>query len=728
MLERNNINVFFIVLSQIIVFCGICALILSEPFTDTTIITFAALIILNWLLQAYKKQYTYKTGTFLIILAIPFLFIFWNYPEFVFSSKNNTAFGFSGILILVFSVIKLLQIKTDRDWLFLYFVTFLDFLIAANLNPTRFYFILLLIFSVCIFCNTIVIEIKKSSQISKNTTFSNFLEKSQKPVSFFRFIKITGWLSFLIILLIAPIFFLLPRIVGAGFKARTKNFSKHTGFSDSVKLGAPGLIEQSDEIEMRVRLNEKTAKIEGKYRWRGVALDFFDNKMWSNSQKNVFESLHRNENNTFIVDSQTKNKSGFVAQTVFLEPSDSPVIFALANPIAVQSNFQTLSKDSEDTLTAPGNEFQRATYRVYSVQTAQNDFALRADDKNYTSKDRRYLELPVNLDKRVGRLGAQLTDDAGNRFDKAKAVEKYLQNNFGYTLDLKVSGEQPVADFLFNIREGHCEYFATAMAVILRTQGIATRIVNGFQEGDYNETADVYIVRKKNAHSWVEVYFPGEDVWIPFDPTPVAYQNNQTASLGFIDGLKDYSDALETFWIQYFVSYDNQEQYSLVHSVKGSLVQLESSFTSYADELRTKLLSWWKNFRGDYGFVNSLSASVYGIVYVVFGLFCVFATIKLYKKFIKPLNWKLLFARAKNKKEANIIQFYEKMQIVLKEKGLTRQIHQTPLEFAFALKMPEAVYVTEKYNRVRFGEKELSAIEAEQIENWLKQLKRNYTI
>ena len=88
-----------------------------------------------------------------------------------------------------------------------------------------------------------------------------------------------------------------------------------------------------------------------------------------------------------------------------------------------------------------------------------------------------------------------------------------------------------MSDFLFNIKEGHCEYFATALAIMLRTQGIATRVVNGFQSGEYNETTGVYIVRQKDAHSWVEVYFPQAKVWVPFDATPAAGQSTQSVSL-----------------------------------------------------------------------------------------------------------------------------------------------------------------------------------------------------
>ena len=95
-----------------------------------------------------------------------------------------------------------------------------------------------------------------------------------------------------------------------------------------------------------------------------------------------------------------------------------------------------------------------------------------------------------------------------------------MRSAYGYTLDLRrVEDGDPVADFLFNMREGHCEYFASAMVLMLRSRRVPARLVNGFQMGEYNEAADVYTVRQSDAHSWVEAYFPRQGhsgVWRPF--------------------------------------------------------------------------------------------------------------------------------------------------------------------------------------------------------------------
>ncbi len=99
-------------------------------------------------------------------------------------------------------------------------------------------------------------------------------------------------------------------------------------------------------------------------------------------------------------------------------------------------------------------------------------------------------------------------------------MEAYLRRNFRYTLNLTgAPGRDPLAHFLFETKAGHCEYFASAMAVMLRTIGVPSREVNGFLPGEYNDLAGDYIVRASDAHSWVEAYFPGIG-WTTFDPTP----------------------------------------------------------------------------------------------------------------------------------------------------------------------------------------------------------------
>ncbi|HLM02676.1 MAG TPA: transglutaminaseTgpA domain-containing protein, partial [Pyrinomonadaceae bacterium] len=465
-------------------------------------------------------------------------------------------------------------------------------------------------------------------------------------------------------------------------------------------------------------------KLNRNIRWRGVALDYFDNFGWRKTRINFNETFTKTERDFFQVGT-AMNANNLVTQTVYLEPLDTPVLFSLSRPVAFQGSFQLLTKDAEGSISVTRSGGERFSYKAYSDVTQPSAEELRSDNAAYAQQHKRYLQLPAKpIDARIANLAAEIirAANADNRYDKARAIEFYLQNNFGYTLDLKASGEEPLADFLFNVKEGHCEYFATALAVMLRTQGIAARVVNGFQTGEYNETADIYVVRQREAHSWVEVYFPQENAWITFDPTPADGRFGDENQAGIIGSFNQYLEALETFWIQYVVSYDNQEQKSLMRSVRSSIQDYQIEAATWANLLQMRLAEWWKEVRGDKGFGQSAWAIGYGVLLLLGFALGIFIIVFLYRKFRKLKMWEKLRAFLRREKEDSIIEFYERMQKILARKGLERASHQTPLEFAFALNMPEAVKITEKYNRVRFGEKDLNREETREIENWLANL------
>ncbi|HEY0461187.1 MAG TPA: DUF4129 domain-containing transglutaminase family protein, partial [Pyrinomonadaceae bacterium] len=258
----------------------------------------------------------------------------------------------------------------------------------------------------------------------------------------------------------------------------------------------------------------------------------------------------------------------------------------------------------------------------------------------------------------------------------------------------------------------------------LRTQGIAARIVNGFQHGEFNETADMFVVKQKDAHSWVEAYFPKEKAWITFDPTPFAGQNLSGNSTGIFGFVGKYLDALEALWIQYFVSFDNQEQRSLFRSMKSGFTDFQMKATEWLNEYQYKIQDWWTDVRGDKGVQASARAIAYGAAYLIAFITGFLVLQWLYRRAKRLELWRKFIDWWQRKKQKSIVEFYERMEKVLANRGFERQSHQTPLEFAFALGMPEAVQITEKYNRVRFGEKNLSGEESREIENWLESLEK----
>lgn len=131
-----------------------------------------------------------------------------------------------------------------------------------------------------------------------------------------------------------------------------------------------------------------------------------------------------------------------------------------------------------------------------------------------------YLQLPDNLPERIGSLASSITSKHSNNFDKVKAIERYLSKNYTYTLtpDETPQGIDFVNYFLFDLKEGYCTYYATAMTILVRCLGIPARYVEGYILPSSPDSSTIYRVTNRQAHAWVEVYFEGLG-WISFEPT-----------------------------------------------------------------------------------------------------------------------------------------------------------------------------------------------------------------
>ena len=158
----------------------------------------------------------------------------------------------------------------------------------------------------------------------------------------------------------------------------------------------------------------------------------------------------------------------------------------------------------------------------------------------------RYLQLPEGYSPRIGELARQVSANAVSPYDKALALEAHLRSNYAYSVETIVTSQKvtPLEEFLFETRRGHCEFFASAMAIMLRETGIPSRVVHGFLAHSYNPVTGLYEVRALDGHAWVEAYFEGTG-WITFEPTaayPLPQRQQQSGST--LTDLKTYTEKL----------------------------------------------------------------------------------------------------------------------------------------------------------------------------------------
>jgi hypothetical protein len=332
---------------------------------------------------------------------------------------------------------------------------------------------------------------------------------------------------------------------------------------------------------------------------------------------------------------------------------------------------------------------------------------LRNDTRPYPASFERYRQLPETVDPRIQALANTVVANAHaqNRYDEAKAIEAHLQESYGYSLQMKAGGPDPLSDFLFNVKTGHCEYFSTAMTVMLRKRHIAARVVNGFLPGEYNDAADAYTVRQSDAHSWVEVYFPESQSWVTFDPTPPGGRA-EPVSTGIAARIGKYAEALELIWFQYVVGYDRQEQRSLATSLQNQLF----AYRNFLEEVVTTIRSAVSNYGRAFALVGFSLVAI---------LLAAFAALR-----VRRFGWRraLSFAKAEAQAETSTIVFYERLLSLLARRGQQRNPDLTPLEFAGSIDFQPALSITRAYNRVRFGGQDLSPAELREIDQALKQL------
>lgn len=164
----------------------------------------------------------------------------------------------------------------------------------------------------------------------------------------------------------------------------------------------------------------------------------------------------------------------------------------------------------------------QATYEITSIFPFGSEDQLRAAGTLYPEwVTSRHIALPSSLPERVRQLSRDITKDAPTPYDKAMAIETYLRG-IEYTTNIEAPpfGADAVDHFLFTLNKGYSEYFASAMTVMLRASGVPARVAIGYATGDFDEETQRYVVREKQAHGWVEAYFPGYG-WMPFEPTPI---------------------------------------------------------------------------------------------------------------------------------------------------------------------------------------------------------------
>jgi transglutaminase-like putative cysteine protease/preprotein translocase subunit SecE len=445
--------------------------------------------------------------------------------------------------LLILVAIKLLEEKRFRDHMQIYLLTML-LLTGSALLSIDIIFLLYFISLAFLLAPAIVMLTYYSQDKSLELRTDTLLRIASK--------------SLLIPLLSMPMtifmFIILPRTSYPLLGFLSRGTAASSGFTDNISLGKVSSIQEDATVIFRAQMGR--VHNESLY-WRGIVLDSFDGTSW----KRLDKEIDGNE---------AEAPSGKqITQTIYLEPYENSYLFAMDKPVSIA--VKDLKKSADLTYSLPQSVIRRIKYTANSVLSD----VLPAVGIN---KDI-YLKLS---DKDIDRIKGLVKDltVANNKEATTKAILRFLKSgNYSYSLKNLPVTDKPLEDFLFAHRYGNCEYFASAMAVMLRAADIPSRVVGGYRGGYYNEAGNYYLVSQKNAHVWVEAHIEDKG-WVRFDPTPAGIEGFTSPEReGIAFRARLLFDAIQYHWNAMIINYDFKKQMQFFYKLKTNIKNPKISWT-----------------------------------------------------------------------------------------------------------------------------------------------------
>ena len=589
-------------------------------------------------------------------------------------------------LVFFVAVIKILTARTDRDYLFLKVIALMELLAACIVSASFNFFVFLLLFLV------LGVATFSSSEIRQSSRRGHSPARISGAGLTARLVAVVFSVSMAILVITAGLFFFLPRTARAAFQHLVSHRYHLAGFSNHVTLGEIGEIEQENVPVMHVKMDRPEDR--GlQLKWRGATLSEFNGRAWFNRPA-PGQIMQPDRSKLLRLDDESPRRDGrFISYAVYLNDLAQDALFFAGTPQYVRIDTLVMHRPYGN-YSAQFSDARTISYQVYSRLDSPGPAADPSLVEPLPAAAREtFLQLP-RLDPRIRKLTESIVGGETSPVAQARMVENYLRRNYGYTLELpKVEPEDPLAFFLFHRKKGHCDYFASAMAVMLRVLKIPSRVITGFQSGVYNPISESQLIRSSDAHSWVEAWLPDRG-WATFDPTPPDPNPPKVwawTRLGF------YADAVDVFWQDWVLNYNLERQLQLASRVGKSGRHIGLNWNEGP--------RWWngRNWLAAQEFMRR-----YGFVFL--GIMA----LALLGKYLGPDGWQWWRARQRLLKvqrgeghPSDATLLYQRMLKALRRRGIEKPAWLTPCEFARVLQEPELSLLVEDftsaYNELRFG-------------------------
>ena len=595
--------------------------------------------------------------------------------DYYFISHNFFSATAHGICFL--GVTRILSARSNRDYLYTGAMAFVALMGAAALSLQMRFFLwlaLAILFSLGVLTSA---EIRRGFQTNARAV------PPPGARTIWRLALLVGGAACGIVLLTAGLFFVVPRTARAAAMLLPRG-PRLTGFTSSIDLGGFGTIVKDDRAVLHI--HPYGPGFPPDLKWRGSALSRFNGQTWDEPPDMAAMQVVEVHGMVPVADRwQLSRRDGVrLVYRVDVNSSDNGTLFIAGVPEFINVEAPSLVRTADDSFRALPVQGGPLGYEV----SAQNGEPLPYPLSNPAR--RRDLEPPPKLDARIPALG-RAWSGIGTDLERALRIQDRLRRDFTYSLN---AGDRPVADplanFLFVTRRGYCEYFASAMAILLRTQGIPARVATGFQSGYYNDVSGSWVMRASDAHAWVEGWIEGRG-WVTFDPTPPGSAHPAGGWLGRIDM---YLDAADTAWQQWVVAYNPGQQVALAFALRNSIRSIGQGGTGggWPDMLSPAMRS---------AGLFLLAAGTMAFLFHRFGR-------SFWRRMVAGarLRTRLRKIRGGEGTASDARLLYSRMLESMAGRGFQKPAWFTPLEFARTLPAGERERIgefTKAYNEVRFG-------------------------
>ncbi len=575
----------------------------------------------------------------------------------------------------------------------------------------------------------------------------------------------TVLLSAVTLLLAMVFFYSTPRLKEV-FRPEGGSFGGAvSGFQPEVRLARTGRIHLSNRPVMRVQLSRMSDRrpvemMEELYFHGAMLSEYLTDDGESRWVEAQFLPSPAGGRGTLLAVPQTSN--ALVRQDIILE-SNANRRFAIMPVLSLPDDTTPVYGGPRRGRGERGRH-SRYAWATPAIISKSQVKAIPNPNRRQTSLDEIAFIAEINQarkfdEERFPRL-AQIAEDEleqhqlteGRAFDKAVALERHFlaAGEYQYSLNLDLPGEEidPIEDFVANVKAGHCEYFASAMVMMLRSQGIPARLVRGYKGGTFNSVGKYYLVQERDSHSWVEVWLPNVEVpptefagtaseggaWYRFDPTPGRSNQIVLETADTWDRMAQAFDYVELLWRDYVLSLNSSRQEEMVYA------PLTAQAGALPQWVEFRSLMWWMRRTGAFVGLDlwprqnrgARAFEGWAAVFVIVALVALMASIGVARGV-----WRVVRAWRNPKHSRGVNrspEFYRRLERLLARMAVERETGETAREMAQAAEakiaaanvtpavaaLPDRLVTA--YYLVRFGGGRLDKVESDGIEQALHEI------